>query len=593
MSSLVRWPVPQPPTDHGPASQLVGPLAEPAPTLYTRSFNSTSDNVTCSIGSLADLRDGNLTLAVIVKLTDTTDAGIIEFHTGAGIRCGLVHGGTTPPLGLQDNLGGQFVGPPPALVANVWCVGVITRTAGVLRSHVYNFNTATWTHTDGPTVGAVEDTLTSVKIGGTPTGTPGFGHFGGLIAVGGARVGTALSDVQVESLAIGLQEWVDVFTGNAAVWRLDQDSTATAVPDIVGGADQTAISGTTVVADSPPGFDWELAGGVARDMAGNAPAAADLDGSLVADRPLAAAASAAADLDGSAAADRPVAAMATAAADLDGTATFARGLAASSSAAADASGALDVDTGLTEVAGNAPAAADLDGSLTVAYTLAATAPAAADLDGSLTTERPLGASGSAAADLDGSASAARPLSATAAAAGAATGTASTARPLTATSISAASGATGTLDTSSETLLDGKASAAADLDGSLTVAYTLAATANAASGATGSLAVAKMLAATAGAAADAAGSLVRARPLAATAPTATSADGLLARLRPYAATAAAAAGITADLFTSRVPPPRWVEGDATATGLVEGDTAGSGQVEGVLVGAGIVEGSASV
>jgi hypothetical protein len=397
------------------------------------------------------------------------------------------------------------------------------------------------------------------------------------------------------------KDGVSVITGNPGTGGLEG---LTVGADVVGGGDASAMFAEIIAYDalvSSTDRDaleayltakW-VAGGVARDMAGNAPAAADLDGSLAADRPVSAAASAAADLDGSASAARPVDATASAAADLDGTATFARGLAASASTAAEATGALDVDTGLTEVAGNAPAAADLDGSLTVAYTLAGAGTAAADLDGSLSTERPLAAAGSAAADLDGSASAARPLNATAAAAGAATGTAATARPLAATSVSAASGATGTLETFSETLLDGNASAAADLDGSLTVAYTLAATANAASGATGSMAVAKTFAATAPAAADLDGSLARARPLAATATAAAGVEGLLARTELFAAVLTAAAGATAELSTTRVPPPRWVEGDASSSGQVEGDAAGSGQTEGVLVGAGIVEGSASV
>jgi len=262
LSSLVRYPVPAEPVVEVGQPQVLPGAGEPPPILYSRSFNSTSDNITCAVGSLADFRDGNMTVGAIIKLTDTTDASIIEFRdTGNAtpLRCSLAHGSTIP-FGLQDNAGGQFVGPPPSLVANVWCIAVITRTAGVLRAHLYNYNTGVWSHTSGPTVNGVNETLNAVRLGGG-VGAGDFGCFGGLIAVGGAQAGTAHSDVNIETLSVGLQEWADLFTGNAAVWRLDQDSTATPVPDIVGGADQTAISGTTVVADSPPGFDWELAGG--------------------------------------------------------------------------------------------------------------------------------------------------------------------------------------------------------------------------------------------------------------------------------------------------------------------------------------------
>jgi len=45
--------------------------------------------------------------------------------------------------------------------------------------------------------------------------------------------------------------------------------------------------------------------------------------------------------------------------------------------------------------------------------------------------------------------------------------------------------------------------------------------------------------------------------------------------------------------TRVPPPRWVEGDGGGTGLVEGTGGGTGQVEMALAGVGLVEGSGGV
>ena len=214
-----------------------------------RVFDGTADNITCAIGSLADLRDGNLTIAAIVKKNASKDQGLVEFHDGSGIRCALILASDNS-IGLQDNAAGATV----ALTATTnWNVVVVTRSGSTIEGHRYDYGTGVWTHNVTATVAAVGDTLTQVRLGG-----PGFGDFNGRMAVAGAQA-TAFSDVQLEALATGLQEWVDLFTGGA-VWRLDQTSVS-AVPDIVGTADQTAASGTSAVQDSPAGFDWTLTGG--------------------------------------------------------------------------------------------------------------------------------------------------------------------------------------------------------------------------------------------------------------------------------------------------------------------------------------------
>ncbi len=227
---------------------------------FTREFDGAGDVLVTSIGNLANFRDGDMSVAAIIKVNrnnDNLEAGIVEFwDSGPGIRTGLVHGGSNLPVGLQDDGGGAYVGPPPAIAEDVWCVAAITRTSGNIRAHVYNYDTATWTH-DGPqTVTGADDTLASVRFAGS-----GFGaDFSGRIAVAAAQTGTAFSDGQIETLETGLQDWVDLFT-TGAVWAFNQESTATAVTDLIGSADQTSLTGTTTVLDSPAGFDWDVAAG--------------------------------------------------------------------------------------------------------------------------------------------------------------------------------------------------------------------------------------------------------------------------------------------------------------------------------------------
>jgi hypothetical protein len=113
---------------------------------------------------------------------------------------------------------------------------------------------------------------------------------------------SVLTNTQIEGLTSALSAWKDL--GPTALWAFNQASTTTPVTDLTGGgADQTAITGTTAVTgDDPPGFDFTL--GITGTLAITLPALTmDLDGAGEATGVLAATLPPlTADLDGNAAA---------------------------------------------------------------------------------------------------------------------------------------------------------------------------------------------------------------------------------------------------------------------------------------------------
>ncbi len=141
-----------------------------------------------------------------------------------------------------------------AFVADEWYLTVFTKAAGVsaVRSHTMPFSTGVWSHTDH---GTLNDGVTSqdeLQFGYDVQNN--FRHLGEL-AASGLWVGTALSDAECETLDAGVNAWLALAPDG--LWVFNQETTADPVLDLTGnGADQTSITGTTVVTgDDPPGFD--------------------------------------------------------------------------------------------------------------------------------------------------------------------------------------------------------------------------------------------------------------------------------------------------------------------------------------------------
>jgi len=146
-----------------------------------------------------------------------------------------------------------------------WAWVVCTKTSGstIPRWHLRDVTSAgSWDHTNatGGTVADNTGTITNVLVGNFGGGGAANAWQGSIAAI--AAWDSVLTDLQVEG-ACTLSA-ADLLSGGgaaAAKWmvRFNQASTGTSVSDDTGGGgNQSAISGTTVDVDEPPGWSYSL-----------------------------------------------------------------------------------------------------------------------------------------------------------------------------------------------------------------------------------------------------------------------------------------------------------------------------------------------
>jgi hypothetical protein len=219
----------------------------------SRLFSSAgTDYITFSPGS-APPDQGPITIGVLAKATDTTGwTGwmITAKKSTTKVWSLLTSNNTGAKLFMENDFGAGVPG-----LSTAWRWYVVTKATGSVlpRFHIWDLS-GTWTHTNGSAnVADGTGAITSVILG-----TDGGSSWRGKIAAAGAKA-TAMSDATVES----------TFTLSAANlvgldWAvlLNQSSTATSVSDITGhSGNQSGISGTTVDADEPTGFNYSTSSG--------------------------------------------------------------------------------------------------------------------------------------------------------------------------------------------------------------------------------------------------------------------------------------------------------------------------------------------
>lgn len=236
-----------------------------------RTFDRVDDNITLALGSLG-FAFGPGTIAAIVRRAADSSATETVFKAGVssvGAQYGI-HITSANRIQLQCGSTGLGVVGLNLATAEGWCLIAATKATGTVapRIHKYVFSTATWTHTDSASTVANSGTpTTSARIGATHT--PGA-FFGGDIGILGVS-NTVLNDAAIEALITGEAAWDSA--GFVAKWMLDQASTATAVDDDIGAAEQTAITGTSVTVTNIP---WVA--GTTHSGSGNVSGASGLAG---------------------------------------------------------------------------------------------------------------------------------------------------------------------------------------------------------------------------------------------------------------------------------------------------------------------------
>lgn len=225
----------------------------------SRLFNGSSDFITFAPGAAATMQTTAFTAAFLWKPAVAHRGGLLD---GRDV-------GATRRIGINpfDNAGGEvfinvsgFTSVSYSAYIGQWAILAFTKPAGAgqtVRAHVYRYATSTWTHTDLGAISAnLGTTLTTIFVGSFDPGQ----FLNGNLAAIGLWTGTALADAAFEAgsgFQTALSNWFNQTP--SVLWRFNQASTATPVTDLMAsGADQTAITGTTVSADDPPGFSYSI-----------------------------------------------------------------------------------------------------------------------------------------------------------------------------------------------------------------------------------------------------------------------------------------------------------------------------------------------
>jgi hypothetical protein len=225
----------------------------------SRQFDTSggADSITFSPGN-APPDQGPITLAVLAKSFSV--AGFTMWmargtKTGTAIWGMLTSNNSGPKIFAENDFGNGVAG-----LSTSWRWYVMTKASGsaLPRIHVWDLSGA-WSHTDNSAnVADGSGPIDTIIVGSAGGGANGWR---GSIAVE-AACDTAMNDAAVEA-AFTLSAADTLTAMNAATkrWmvRLNQASAATSVTDDTSGSgDQSAISGTSVDADDPPGYSYSL-----------------------------------------------------------------------------------------------------------------------------------------------------------------------------------------------------------------------------------------------------------------------------------------------------------------------------------------------
>lgn len=221
-----------------------------------RAFNGTTDSITTTVGALAGFASG--TFAALARRTNESGwHGIVATRQSDGTTweayldiAPSAHA-TASAIWTSWN-GTDHANTLKFTQADGWCIIAATKATGSAtpRYHKYVLSTQTWTHDNG--VGAVAN-ATSISGGNIILGNVAGDQLAGDIAAV-AMYGRTFTDQEIESLAGSWEVWLSY--GPMGAWLLDQAATAQTVLDWSGGgANQSAISGTTIQTGSVPGWN--------------------------------------------------------------------------------------------------------------------------------------------------------------------------------------------------------------------------------------------------------------------------------------------------------------------------------------------------
>ncbi len=255
--------------------------------MAVRRFNGTSDFIKTGIGSCSWTFGS---FGALFRLISMPGSGGFLFsnHTSAGtFQAGirLTFGGL--PF-LSGSWSADHQG-TTALVKETWYILVITKATGTAtpRLHIgkWNGSSFVWTHENesGTETNSPAQTSGSIYIGSRKGAEFVNADFAAIIE----WPSVVLSDAEVEGLGTqtSLKTGWKEYKSPAGLITFEQGSVSEEVQDIIGGADQTERSGTTVVSEEPP-IPYVVEESKTVELAGSVASSSSLSGKLNAVRAL-------------------------------------------------------------------------------------------------------------------------------------------------------------------------------------------------------------------------------------------------------------------------------------------------------------------
>ena len=223
--------------------------------MAARRFDGTDDVQVCSIGS-CNVTFG--TFAIILRrVVDNVDMGAWYLENSSNVRqTGIALGGTLKRITARI-AGTERVSTLAVAATDGWVLIGFDKATGTTtpRIHKYVFSTGVWSHENA--------TATAADGASVAGGNVCFGDDrGGSYAFNSADYalagiwGTVLSDSEWEDLADSYDNWVN--SSPVGLWKWNQTSTGTSLTDLTGnGANQTSLTGTSVINEAPPLLKYE------------------------------------------------------------------------------------------------------------------------------------------------------------------------------------------------------------------------------------------------------------------------------------------------------------------------------------------------
>lgn len=220
--------------------------------------------------SFGAMMNGAYSLVAVVRPYASTvptpsNVGMAAYKTtGGATLSGLSYGGSDRLALYSDTDDSRVV---VGTDSTAWQCCAMTKASGTVapRFHRANVGTWTWAHGDGGTT--VPNNATAVTRFEVDPWWAGAADSVRFATV--AIFTTALSDASIEAIGTtpSTQKLKDL--GATNLWDFNQASVATAVADLVGTANQTSISGTTVVTgDDPSGWTFGVSSGTTYTKSG-------------------------------------------------------------------------------------------------------------------------------------------------------------------------------------------------------------------------------------------------------------------------------------------------------------------------------------